>query len=242
MIKALNALFLTIVFAGIAYGDQYGGFQQYADRGSLEPFCRDLGGVLGSATYHGGRSLGFSGFDAGVRYGGQFKPDKNNKILRGKGVKIFGIPWLQAELGLPFRLDGFVRGFSFEGLTIVGGGMRFGLLEVNDKPWAPQLLVSGVTHAVVHQHFSANHQGASLVFSMGIPIFNPYIGAGFDRATLVARSSTADPTINGTQVTTTESRGSVGIRSKPFQFFYISLAYSLMHGRSGGEGGLGIRF
>lgn len=242
MLRALNAILFTLFFTGIAFGDQYGGFQQYADRDSMKPFCRDLGGILGSATYHGGRSLGFSGFDAGIRYGAQFKPDKRDKILRGRNVRAFGLPWLQAEVGMPFRLDGFVRGFSYEGLTIVGGGMRFGLLEVNDKPWAPQLLVSGVTHAVVHQHFSANHTGASLVFSMGIPKFTPFIGAGFDRTNLLARSSNADPTIAGTKVTTTESRGSVGMRISPKQFFYISLAYSLMHGQSGGEGGLGIRF
>lgn len=241
MIKIAAAL-IALIFVEPVFADKFGGFQQYADSGSIEPFARDLGGLLGSATYHGGRSLGFSGFDTGGRYGIQLQPSRENSILRNKGVTAFGLPWIQAEVGMPFRLDGFVRGISFEGLTIAGGGVRYGILKVSDKPWAPQLLVSGVGHSVVHQHFSANHQGGSLVFSMGIPQFTPYIGGGFDRTVLVVRSSTLQPTLAGTQVTTVESRFDAGMQFRPWTFVYLNLAYALLHGRNGAEGGLGIRF
>jgi hypothetical protein len=235
-------LALALAAAVPARADQYGGFQEFSDRGALEPFCRDLGGLLGSATYHGGRSLGFSGFDVGARYSVQFAPHPENRILRRRDVKTFMLPWVQAEVGLPFRLDGFVRGISFEGLTIVGGGVRYGLLQPSDKPWTPQLLVSGVAHAVVHQYFSMTHQGGSVVLSAGTPKFTPYIGGGFDRTTLLVRSSTNDPTLNGTQVTTIESRGSVGMQLRPWQFAYLNVAFALLHGRTGAEAGLGIRF
>lgn len=228
--------------AARAGSDQYGGFEQYADEGSLKPFARDLGGILGSATFHGGRPLGFSGFDVGARFGGQFYPSKGDKILRGRGVRVFGLPWVQAEIGLPFKLDGFIRGISYQGLTIAGGGMRWGLYSASDKPWSPQLLVSAVGHSVVHRAFSASHQGAGLVCSAGNSFFSPFLGAGFDRTRLVARSSLLDPALNGRGVVTFEGRYTAGVRLKPFQFAYLSLAFTRAHAQSGAEAGLGVRF
>lgn len=246
MLKLLIAALLFL--APAARADQFAGFAPFAARGSLAPFARDMGGLLGSATYHGGRSLGFSGFDVGARYGLQQSPDKNDAILRSRNVKSFSLPWVQAEVGMPFRLDGVVRGISYEGLTVVGGGLRCGILNVSDKPWAPQMLISGMAHAVVHNNFSITHQSGALVYSMGVPQFTPYIGGGFDRTVLLVRQSNADPTLAGLEVTTIESRFTAGMQIRPwpveskYHFFYINLAYSLLHGRSAGEGGMGIRF
>ena len=234
---------LSLLLAVVpAHADQFGGFQQFADAGSLKPFARDLGAVLGSGTFHGGRSLGLSGMDVGLRAGMQVSPDKDDRILRNKGVRAFGLPWVQAEVGMPFRLDGFVRGVSYQGLTVAGGGLRYGLLKSTDKPWDPQFLISGVAHSVVHQHFSASHVGGNGVFSMGSVKYTPYIGAGVDRTRLVVRSSLADPTLNGSTVTTLTSRFTAGMRIKPWTFVYLYGAYTLVNFRSGSEAGLGIRF
>lgn len=239
----LAAACLVLLGLPVSAGsDQYGGFEQYADEGSLKPFTRDLGGILGAASFHSGRPLGFSGFDVGARFGGQFRPSAGNQILRRKNVHAFGLPWVQAEIGLPFKLDGFIRGISYQGLTISGGGLRWGIYSASDKPWAPQLLASVVGHSVVHRAFSASHFGASLVCSAGTPLFAPYVGVGFDRTRLVVRSSTLDPTLNGREVTTFEPRYTAGMRLKPFQFTYISLAGTLAHNQPGAEAGLGVRF
>lgn len=244
MMRIAAALLTLFVCAASARadGDQYGGFEQYADEASLKPFTRDLGGVLGSATFHSARSLGLSGWDVGARGGMQFYPSKGNKVLRSRGVRAFGLPWAQAEIGLPWGIDGVIRGVSYQGLTIAGGGVRYGLLKINDKPWSPQLLVSGIAHSVVHQHFSASHGGVNLVGSMGMHKFTAYAGAGFDRTRLVVRSSLADPTLNGRVVQTIESRFTGGVEIRPWQFTYLHIAYNHLHGQSGGEAGVGIRF
>lgn len=242
MLRLILAALVAALAGSPALADQFGGFQQNADSGSLKPFARDLGGLLGSATFHSARSLGLSGWDVGARGGMQFHPDKNDRVLRNNGVHAFGVPWAQAEVGLPWGIDGFVRGISYQGLTIAGGGLRYSLLKANDKPWSPQLLVEGSAHSAVHQYFSASHFGANLVASMGIPIFTPYLGAGLDRTRLVARSSTLDPTVNGTTVTTTESRFTAGMQFRPWTFYYFHAAYVLLHGQSGAEAGMGIRF
>jgi len=82
---ALAAAVLLSSSSAFAGADQFGGFARYADEGSLKPFARDLGGVLGAATFQSGRSLGLTGFDVGARFGAQFYPSKGNNILRNNG-------------------------------------------------------------------------------------------------------------------------------------------------------------
>lgn len=239
---ALAVLALLSASSAFAGADQYGGFARYADEGSLKPFTRDLGGVLGAATFQSGRALGLTGFDVGARFGGQFRPSAGNLILRENGVHLFGLPWVQAEVGMPFKLSGFIRGISYQGLTIAGGGLRYGLYAQSDKPWAPQVLISGVGHSVVHRDFSASHFGANLVCSAGTPFVAPYAGVGFDRTRLVVRQSNLDPSLNGREVTTFEGRGTLGVRVTPYQFTYISVAATVAHGLPGAEAGAGVRF
>ncbi|MBI3550863.1 MAG: hypothetical protein HY078_17645 [Elusimicrobia bacterium] len=212
------------------------------DDGSLKPFARDLGGVLGSASFHSGRPLGVTGFDIGAHGGMQFRPEKNDRILRDHNVHAFGVPWVQAELGLPFRMDGFIRGISYQGLTIAGGGLRYGIRNVIDAPWTPQPLVSWVAHSVTHSDFTASHMGLNLVISCGIPVFTPYLAAGVDRTRVVVRQATTNPTMIGTQATTTESRFTGGVRVRPYPFTYLQAAMTLAHGIPGADVGLGLRF
>ncbi len=239
---ALAAAVLFAAPSASAGADQYGGFSRYADEGSLKPFARDLGGVLGAATFQSGRSLGLTGFDVGARFGGQFYPSKGNNILRHNGVRVFGLPWVHAEVGMPFKISGFIRGVSYQGITIAGGGLRYGLYATSDKPWAPQVLISGVAHSVVHADFSASHAGANLVCSAGTPFFAPYAGVGLDRMRLVVRRSTLDILLNGRVVNTLESRFTLGMRLTPYQFTYLNLAATMAHGQPGAEAGLGVRF
>ena len=220
---------------------EFGGFAQYSNSASLKPFTRDLGGLLGSATFSSGRSLGFSGFDVGPSVAAQFYPSKGDTILLNNGVKGFGLPWVHADIGLPFKIDGFIHGISYDGLTVAGGGLRYGLYAPSDKPWTPQVLASLSGDSVVHQDFSASHFSGDLVASMGNARVTPYIGAGFDRTRLEAHVSN-DVALEGTSATTWESRFTAGVRVKPFQFTYIDAAFNYLHGQAAAEAGLGVRF
>ncbi|MBI5624817.1 MAG: hypothetical protein HY924_13660 [Elusimicrobia bacterium] len=250
-LNVLFSFFLAAALCGPAHADQFGGFQQFADSGALKPFARDIGAVLGSSSFHSGRPLGFSGFDVGFRGGMLISPDKRDKIMRDNGIKGFGMPWVQAEVGLPMRFDVFIRGASFEGLTVSGGGLRWGVFKGDDKPWAFQILLSGLGHAFVHQHFSGVHAGANIVASTGNQYVVFYAGPGFDWTRLVARSSTLEPAIAGQVAHTFEYRGTAGIKIKPFAavtgnkllpYLYVSGGYVIAHGEHGAESALGIRF
>ncbi len=241
-IPALALVALLTAAPAWAGGDQFGGFEQFADAGSLKPFAKDLGGLLGSGTFHSGRILGYTGFDIGARGVVQFTPSKNNRIFRDKGVKNIVLPWVHVEIGMPLDFSGFVRGINYQGLTVAGGGLSYGIIKGSDKPWTPHLMVTAVANAAVHQHFSATHFGGTAVFSMGVPKFTPFIGGGVDRTKLVVRSSQADVTLNGKNVTALGPRGTAGVRFKPWTFIYINAAYVWLHGQSGAEAGLGLRF
>jgi len=240
--RRLLAVALAAFAAAPAVAGEFDGFAQFADSGSLKPFTRDLGGILGSSTFHSGRSLGFSGFDISAAYDAQFYPSKGDAILLNNGVRAFGLPWVQAEIGLPFRIDGFIRGVSYQGVTVSGGGLRYGLYSPSDKPWTPQVLVSVVGDVVVHEDFSASHLGASLVASMGNSQVTPYLGVGLDRTRVQVRQSIIDPALDGTAATAIESRFTAGVRIKLLQFTYLDAAYDLLHGQSGAEAALGMRF
>lgn len=255
MARLVSSVVLAAALCASAHADQYGGFQQFADRGSLKPFARDLGSVMGSSSFHSGRPLGFSGFDVGFRGGMLFHPEKRDKVLRDNGIKGFGLPWVQAEVGLPYRWDVFIRAASFEGLTVSGGGLRWGIFKGGDKPWAFQLLVSGLGHAFVHTHFSGVHAGANIVASTGNEYVVFYTGPGFDWVRLVARSASpaaiVDSFAAGETVRTFEYRYTAGFKLKPFAavtsnkllpYLYLSAGYILTHGESGAESALGIRF
>ncbi len=253
MTRSILAALLTVACAAPAAADQYGGFQQFSDRGSLKPFARDLGGILGSGTFHSGRNLGFTGWELGFRGAMQFSPEKNDLILRRNGVRGFGLPWVQVDVGVPLRFDVFVRGVSYEGLAVSGGGLRWGIVKDPEKPhpWTFHLLAAGVAHSFVHQHFSGVHAGINLAGSMKNNWLTLFAGPGFDWTRLVARNSTLDTTLAGETVRTIESRFTVGAKIKPFAaittpkwlpYLYLSAAYLLMHGSHGAESSFGIRF
>ena len=219
-------------------------FRDYVDSGALKPFTRDLGGMLGSSAFHSGRPLGFSGFDLGVHGGIQLRPEPGDSILRRSGVRSFGLPWVQAEIGLPFRLDGFIRGASYQGLTVAGGGLRYGLFKVSDEPWKPQVLVTGVAHSVSHQDFSASHFGFNIVGSLNFPLVTPYVGAGIDRTRVIVRvvGASQDPSLVGATATTAEPRFTAGATIKPYPFTYLHAAFVSAHREPGFDVGFGIRF
>lgn len=233
----------AVLTAPAAAQDQFGGFQEFVDRGSLKPFTRDLGSVLGAATFHSGRSLGFSGFDVGVRGGMVFSPDRDNRVLRGRGTSTFGLPWFQAEIGLPFSLDGFIRGGSFQGVTIAGGGLRYALRKASDKPLHPQFLLSWSGHSVAHKDFSASHLGLNVVTSVQYKLLTPYLGLGADRTRVVVRSvPKLDATLVGEAAATLVPRVTLGVSMRPKPYLYLHGAATYTNRHAGFDSGVGIRF
>ena len=238
----LTFLSLSLLPVSAQAADPFRDFGTAITAEAMKPFARDIGGLMGSGLYHTGRSLGFSGFDIGVRYAMQFEPSKGNTVLQGAGVGSFGIPWLQAEIGMPFRLDGFIRAANFQGLTVSGGGVRWGVTSVNDSVYVPQLMLVAAADTAVHRSFSVTHYSGGLALSWRLETLTPYVGAGLDSTRLEVREAPAGSELVGSHVTVLEPNMTIGVSLRPKHYIYISAAGSYTHSRPLLTISSGIRF
>ena len=228
---------LLLLSVSCASAAEYDNFAVITAAG-LKPFARDLGGLLGSGLNQTARPLGFSGFDVGVRGVAQLKPSRGNTALKKNSV--FGLGFMQAEIGMPYRIDGFVRAASYEGLTVAGGGLRYGLWNVSDQKNHVNAMLVALADLAAHRCFYAVHYNATLVFSLNRPVFSPYIGAGMDSTRLEAQAVTV-PALQGKSVTTVMPRYSAGLRAR-FNLIYLAAGATYTHGRTLYNASTGIRF
>ena len=204
--KTLSLLAALAFLAAPAHSDVFSEFQSRVQTDYLKPFALDLGGVLGGASAHTGRALGMPGFWAGAVAGVQFRPDKDDRILRDAGVKAFGVPLIEAGIGLPFKIDVIVHGVTAHGLTIYGGGLRDGLYKTDlVDSFLPNVSISAFGDKVNHAYFSAAHGSMNAVATWNLPIVKPYFLAGFD-VTEVKVGAANTPGVTGAKATARGSR------------------------------------
>ncbi|OGS01221.1 MAG: hypothetical protein A2V88_02925 [Elusimicrobia bacterium RBG_16_66_12] len=217
-------------------------FETRARENLLKPLALDLGGLLGSASAHTGRAIGFPGFWAGAIGAVQFSPDKNDLILRDAGVKAFGLPMLEVGVGLPFKVDVIAHGMKIYDASVFGAGLRYGLYRTDlVDTFLPNVSVAAFGDRVNHKSFSAAHGGFDAAATWNLPIIKPFFVAGFDITTLkVGAATTAG--VAGLSATARGSRFSAGAELTPFPFFALRGAYTLRHGMSGFDAGLGVKF
>lgn len=235
--KFVSIFLLLTLFSAPLKAGYYDNFVN-VNSTNMKPFARDLGSLLGSGTANTARSLGFSGFDIGVHAGTMLKPSKDNTLL--KDNKAIGLGFVQLELGMPYRIDGFIRGNEYEGAALVGGGLRYGLWNVSDEKFRVNAAIIGMGNMVTAKSFYAVHWNTTLIFSMNIPVLSPYISAGLDSTYLVAQS-VADSTLDDCSIRTTIPRYAAGLRAK-FGLGYISAEATYTHKELVLGAGTGLRF
>lgn len=227
-------------------------FSEYVTPNNVHAFTKDLGGVIGSGTYTTGRILGWGGFQIGPRGTVAFKMSQGNgateaernQTALGDREKVGAVfyPWLQADIGLPFRIDGFIRASSYDGMTIAGGGLRWGITRPSETVGAFQPMLVVAAHSASARDFSATHYNASLVLSMKFKHFVPYIGGGVDYTTLHINGADHYTEMEGTNDYAATARGTLGFNFKLPSYMDLSLAAHYAHYRVGGEASLTVRF
>ncbi|OGR81520.1 MAG: hypothetical protein A2X32_00975 [Elusimicrobia bacterium GWC2_64_44] len=237
MLKKLACFALIPLFGAAASAADYGEFYNVS-AGAIKPFARDLGGLLGSGSNQTARPLGFAGFDLGVRGMAQFRPSHGNTVL--KKNNLFGLGLVQAEIGMPYRIDGFVRGGNFEGITVAGGGLRYGLWNVSDEKYKVNATLVGMANMATHRYFYAIHFNTSLVCSVNVPVLAPYFGVGYDFTKFEAQT-TADPALAGKKVYEQEPRFTFGLRAK-MKLGYLAGGLTYTHDRALVNASAGFRF
>ncbi len=208
----------------------------------IKPFALDLGGVLGATGFHTGRPLGFPGFEVGFVGATQFRPDKDDRILRDAGVKAFGLPLLHVGVGLPMNFDVVAHGLSVQGASIFGGGVRYGLFKSGLlTKFLPSVGVSVFADKVNHAAFSATHYAANASAMWDLPVVAPFVGFGYDQ-TKVSVGAATFAGVTGLSETAKGTRLTAGADLTPLPFARIRAAYMLLHGVPGATISLGVKF
>lgn len=223
-------------------------FSTHATADNVRAFAKDLGGLIGSGTYTTGRVLGWGGFQIGPRGTMIFKMSKgkNNTTQTALGdredVGAVFYPWLQADIGMPFRLDGFIRASSYQGMTIAGGGLRWGITSPNEMLGSLQPMLVVSAHSASARDFSASHYNASLVLSMKFKYFVPYIGGGVDYTNLHIHQADLAPELAGTTEYAATARATAGLNFKLPSYLDLSLAANYANYGLGAEASISVRF
>ncbi|HAM42537.1 MAG TPA: hypothetical protein DCP52_01690 [Elusimicrobia bacterium] len=250
LVLVLTALFLCApgVFARNIWDD----FGANVTQQNVRAFTKDLGGIIGSGTYTTGRILGWGGFQIGPRASMVFKMSKGNGDDRATqqhtalgdrdDVGSVVYPWLQADIGMPFRIDGFIRASSYQGLTIAGGGLRWGITRPNEMLGSFQPMLVVAAHSASARDFSATHYNASLVLSMKFKYFVPYVGGGVDYTTLNINQALLSPDLIGTREHAATARATAGFNFKLPSYLDLSLAANYAYYGLGAEASLSLRF
>ena len=250
LVLVLTALFLCApgAFARNIWDD----FGANVTQQNVRAFTKDLGGIIGSGTYTTGRILGWGGFQIGPRASMVFKMSKGNGDDRatqqhtalGDRDEVGSVvyPWLQADIGMPFRIDGFIRASSYQGLTIAGGGLRWGITRPNEMLGSFQPMLVVAAHSASARDFSATHYNASLVLSMKFKYFVPYVGGGVDYTTLNINQALLSPDLIGTREHAATARATAGFNFKLPSYLDLSLAANYAYYGLGAEASLSLRF
>ncbi len=238
----IGLLSLLAALTPSAHADPFDDFNARVRTELVKPFALDLGGVLGGASAHTGRALGMPGFWVGAVGAVQLRPDRDNRILRDSGVKAFGVPLIEAGVGLPFKIDVIVHGISAMGASIYGGGVRYGLYRTDlVDSFMPNVSVSAFGDKVNHKHFNASHGALNAAATWNLPFVKPFLVAGFD-VTEVKVGAATTAGVAGAKATARGSRFSAGADVHPLPFISLRGAYTLRHGIPGFDIGLGARF
>ncbi|MDR0292209.1 MAG: hypothetical protein LBI01_05565 [Elusimicrobium sp.] len=239
MRKILFILFLGFLAAQAFASGSYKDFSANVTAGNLKYFAKDMGGLLGAGTFTTGRVLGWGGFQVGPHASMWFNPsDKNTALGKDAGAMI--MPWMQADIGFPWRIDGFIRAGTFDGFTSAGGGFRWGIFRPTQTEWAFQTMIVAAADAGVADSFSLSHYHGSLVLSMTMKYFTPYVSAGVDNTTVTVKDVRA--AMDGTAESVWTPRYLVGVNFKLPMYLDLSLAGNWANYGPGAEASFTLRF
>jgi hypothetical protein len=239
-------LFLSVFCAASAFGKEYkfNDFAANVSPDNLEYFAKDLSGLLGAGTYTTGRILGWGGFQLAGRAAVMPRAHEKNTafgpdVREAGGFKLY--PWIQGEIGLPFRFDGFIRASSYDGLTVAGGGLKWGMRRPTEILYTFQPMLVVMAESGVHKDFSLMHCSANMVISFKLPYVVPYIGGGVDYMKLTVQGAD-NASMEGKIAYAASPRGTAGVNIKLPAYIDLSLAANYANYGFGGEASLGVRF
>ncbi|MCX5781519.1 MAG: hypothetical protein NT145_02270 [Elusimicrobia bacterium] len=207
---------------------------------NLDNLAKDLGPVLGGGSFRSAKNLGLPGFDIGIRV-----PVRNvineDAIVKAAGIDSIPLPMLQAEIGLPLKIDLIARYTSYQDSNLIGYGLRYMIYD-SWIPGIPYLAIQSVYNTLnvdtgVNK-FKANTLSTALIASWKFVVVEPYLGVSLDNTSVEPDSS-----LNiGKNGSANSVRIDGGISVSLFPLTYLQLGVTSADSNIGYTAGLGIKF
>lgn len=212
----------------------------------VKPLAKDVGAVLGGGMFHSGRTLGVvPGIDVGFSASAAMQPSDDDIILKNAiGKKPFGLPYIQLSKGLPYNFDIILRGFpESQDLKLLGAGLKYGIVEEEFAVVKLGLSAMYSYNRMHHSDFKATTNSFAGIFSVKIPVIEPYLGVAIDSTKLETDFSVTELGIKkNVDVTVSEPRYVLGLNFSLIPFTYINVAGTYSVNRYGVDFGLGLKF
>ncbi|MBN1822813.1 MAG: hypothetical protein JW803_00680 [Endomicrobiales bacterium] len=206
---------------------------------ALDNLSKDLGMLMGGGAVHQGANLGVPGLDIGIHVPMKSVKDENT-IVKAADVDNILLPILQAEVGLPGNIDVIGRYTGYAGASMVGGGLRYGILKPS-VPGLPSVSAQVVYNALNvssnGNKFTATTMSALATASIGFPVITPYAAVGFDQTAIKP-----DSTISDKEGAASGLRIEGGVNLKLIPLTYLQMGASSVCGETGYTVGLGVKF
>ncbi|MGC8867764.1 MAG: hypothetical protein ACP5IO_05365 [Elusimicrobiales bacterium] len=204
--------FLITFLSNILIASDYSNFKNVTDRKAIEAFVKDLTSMTSSSILYSARVLGIHGSSLGYKISYLTEPSNSNTVFEKK--KAYNISFLQGEMGLPFRIDLFMRVGGKDGYNVIGGGVRYGLKKPVEKIYGFNSSFLVYSHMGLYRDFYLVSFGAQLAFSMKLSdSIIPFISGGFDNVKFLINSH-SQPLLEGEDIHNNVYKGNVGVRFK----------------------------
>jgi hypothetical protein len=197
---------------------------------------------------------GIPRFELGIAVAGSLKPNKDDTILKqGFGSvanpkdQMFGMPFAQLSLGLPLGFDVIVRGApEYQGLKLFGAGLKYCIFKKDFAVVGFGLSAMYSYNQLKYATFKAQTSSLAGIFSVKLPIIEPYIGAALDKTTFdtqftPALLSGAGAPLN-ISVKTSAPRYVAGLSFSTIPFTYVNVAATYLEDHLGVDAGVGLKF
>lgn len=244
MKKTLLALLAVFCAVASVHADPFDDFQTRVRPELIKPFALDMGGIIGGASSPGLKPLGFPGFTVSLNGAAQFRPDRDDLIMRNAGVNAFGLGFLEVGVGLPFGVEVLGHGTKIGDFRVFGGGLRYNLFKAGTLTMAiPSVSVSGFYEAIDHDFFDGHHYAGNVAAVWNkLPIVHPFGQVGVDSTKIEVADNATLATARGQSATASGYRLSAGLDISPLPLLHIYGAYTMRHNLPGADFGLSFTF
>lgn len=231
-------------------------------RDAVEGVLKFFNSFVGGGLFHTAKLHSVGGIDVGLRGVVANVPDDLELLPVFIDESRIGLAFLHGSIGLPGRFELMGRFFYFPlgadadltlepprardsrgGVTLIGGGVKYGLVQA---PGLPKITLLGAFHALgVPDEFdfgTVNTLSFKAIASHSLAIVTVYAAGGFDFTRLSLDDDLPDfPDLAGESFDGSNGHFTLGVTANVFPFVHVNGSYSFSEFNSF-DLGLGISF